>query len=89
MPNARVEYITNLQQGFIIGPGVCSGLKSKFPDKVACQGVGGAYKASMFDNALPQFTTKEAIEEAAKMFNMAVEKCPNSKITFGGYRFVF
>jgi hypothetical protein len=40
----------------------------------------------MFDNAKPQFTDPEAIKEAIGVFNKAVEKCPQSLITFGGYR---
>jgi cutinase len=49
-------------QGVIIGPGTCSALKKKLPNKVACQGVGGAYKASMADNGKAQFTDPEAIK---------------------------
>jgi hypothetical protein len=75
-------------QGLIIGPEVCSALKSKLGNKVGCQGIGGAYTASMTDNAKPAYTTQEAINEAIKMFKLAGSKCPNTKITFGGYRYV-
>jgi hypothetical protein len=42
----------------------------------------------MMDNGLEQYTSKEAIQEAVNTFNTAVQKCPSSLITFGGYRFV-
>jgi len=71
--------------GIIIGPETCSALKRKLPGKVACQGVGGAYKASMMDNGKAQFTDPAAIQEALKIFNEAAQKCPKAKITFGGY----
>lgn len=72
--------------GIIIGPETCSALKGKLGSgKVACQGVGGDYTASMFDNASLQFTSQAAINEAKRYFTRAVQKCPNAKIVFGGY----
>jgi cutinase len=53
----------------IIGPQTCSALKRKLPDKVACQGVGGAYKASMADNGKAQFTDPAAIQVRATQYN--------------------
>jgi cutinase len=71
-----------------MGPRVCKILKSEYPDKVACQGVGGAYSAGIIDNVQPKGTTTAAIAEATKMFNTASTKCPNTVIVFGGYRSV-
>jgi len=72
--------------GSFVGPQICSALKSALPSgTVACQGVGGKYTASMGDNGQERFTSQVAIDEAVKVFQQAVQKCPESKITFGGY----
>jgi len=72
--------------GSIIGPQVCRALKSAVGNgNVACQGVGGKYTASMMDNGQERFTSQVAIDEATKLFQQAVQKCPQAKITFGGY----
>ncbi|RHZ47804.1 hypothetical protein CDV55_100527 [Aspergillus turcosus] len=72
--------------GFIVGPGVCSSLKNDLgPDKVACQGVGGAYTAQLIPNILPQNTDPASIKAATDMFDLANAKCPNTKIVAGGY----
>ncbi|KAF2430444.1 cutinase-domain-containing protein [Tothia fuscella] len=71
--------------GGTMGPIVCKGLKENYPDKVACQGVGGAYSAGILDNVQPKGTTAAAISEATKMFTQASTKCPNALLTFGGY----
>ena len=63
-------------------------MKAKYNGKVACQGVGGAYKADVASNLLKKGTTDAAIAEGLNMFNLAFSKCPNSEIIFGGYRFV-
>jgi cutinase len=68
-----------------MGPQLCWGLKNAFLDNVACQGVGGAYDAGLIDNLLPAGTTREAIAEGRRMFELATEKCPNTKIVAGGY----
>ncbi|KAL4804062.1 cutinase-domain-containing protein [Aspergillus unguis] len=71
--------------GFIVGPGVCSNLKKKLgSDKVACQGVGGAYTAGLVQNSLPQNTDSGSINEAVKMFELA-DKCSDTQIFAGGY----
>ncbi|KAL4787137.1 cutinase-domain-containing protein [Aspergillus varians] len=71
--------------GSIVGPQVCSGLKSKLgSDKVACQGVGDAYTAGLIPNFLPQNTDKASINAAVNMFELA-NKCPDTQIVTGGY----
>jgi cutinase len=50
------------------------------------QGVGGPYDASLSANFLPAGTSREAIDEAKRMFQMANTKCPNARVVAGGYR---
>ncbi|KAB8237091.1 cutinase family protein [Aspergillus alliaceus] len=72
--------------GTVIGPPLCSALKSKLgADKVACQGVGGMYTGGLMQNALPQNTDPGAISTAKSLFEQASTKCPNTKIVAGGY----
>lgn len=72
-----------------MGPGVCSSLKNDLgSDKVACQGVGGAYTAQLLPNILPQNTDPASIKAATDMFDLANTKCPNTKIVAGGYRYI-
>jgi len=47
--------------------------------------VGGAYRASIGDNALRDGTTRAAITEAQGIFSEAASKCPDTVITAGGY----
>ncbi|KAL4877752.1 cutinase 3 [Aspergillus karnatakaensis] len=71
--------------GFIVGPQVCSNLKSELGrDNVACQGVGGAYTASLIPNFLPQNTNRASIQAAVDMFDLA-DACPDTQIVAGGY----
>jgi cutinase len=70
-----------------MGPVVCKGLKSKLgASNVACQGVGGAYRAGLAENVSPKGTTDAAIKVAKDHFQSAVRKCPQSQIVSGGYR---
>ncbi|TLD36119.1 hypothetical protein E2P81_ATG03008 [Venturia nashicola] len=71
--------------GGSMGPIVCRGLRTAFPEKLGCQGVGGGYTAALKDNGLAKETTDVAITEAQKMFTMVSTKCPNAIIIFGGY----
>ncbi|EAW13484.1 cutinase family protein [Aspergillus clavatus NRRL 1] len=72
--------------GFIVGPPTCTALKLKLgSDKVACQGVGGAYTANLLPNFLSQNTDPKSIAAATDMFQLARTKCPNTKIVTGGY----
>ncbi|PYH45980.1 cutinase family protein [Aspergillus saccharolyticus JOP 1030-1] len=72
--------------GTVIGPPLCTALKSKLgDDKVACQGVGGQYTAGLIQNDLPQNTDPASISAAKSVFEEAASKCPNTKIVAGGY----
>ncbi len=51
------------------------------------QGVGGPYTASLGDNFLPDGTSRAAIAEMIRLFNLANTKCPNAKVVAGGYRY--
>jgi cutinase len=69
-----------------MGPIVCKGLKTAYPGRVGCQGVGGKYTAALQDNGKTKGTTDGAIAEATNMFMTASTKCPKAILTFGGYR---
>jgi len=72
--------------GMSMGPTVCRGLKSKFgAGNVACQGVGGAYKAGLAENVYPKGTTDAAIRVAKDLLKQAATKCPAASIVSGGY----
>jgi len=72
--------------GMSMGPTVCRGLKSKFgAGNVACQGVGGAYKAGLAENVYPKGTTDAAIRVAKEHLQSAARKCPQASIVSGGY----
>ncbi|KAL2788545.1 cutinase 3 [Aspergillus keveii] len=71
--------------GFVVGPQVCSDLKSRLGrNNVACQGVGGAYTAGLIPNFLPENTNRQSIQAAVDMFELA-DKCPDTQIVAGGY----
>ncbi|KAL4864348.1 hypothetical protein BDV12DRAFT_205784 [Aspergillus spectabilis] len=71
--------------GFIVGPQVCSNLKSSLgSNNVACQGVGGAYTAGLIPNFLPENTNQASIQAAVDMFDLA-NACPDTQIVAGGY----
>ncbi|KAI8799570.1 cutinase [Cladochytrium replicatum] len=70
--------------GVSAGPNVAASLERQLKD-VWVQGVGGPYTAGLPENALPAGTTRAAINEAKRMFNLANTKCPDTAIVAGGY----
>jgi cutinase len=78
----------NSYQGCVVGPAVCNLLKAAYPNRVACHGIGGAYKASIGDNKLEKGTSPAAIDEGLNTFKQAAASCSNTKFVFGGYRLV-
>ncbi|KAL2018089.1 hypothetical protein VTK56DRAFT_1275 [Thermocarpiscus australiensis] len=71
--------------GATVGPDLANGLATYFPNDLWVQGVGGAYDATLEANALPLGTTQAAIDEAARLFTLANQKCPSSAVVAGGY----
>ncbi|KAF5669348.1 cutinase 3 [Fusarium circinatum] len=69
-----------------LGPRVASKLEAKYSKNgVWIQGVGGAYRATLGDNALPRGTSSAAIREMLGHFNDANQKCPDAVLLAGGY----
>jgi len=68
--------------GAIIGPGVFSSLKMKYPD-IAIQGV--EYGAGLMTNVLPGGAEYAGINKAKELFNAAATACPKSMLVGGGY----
>ncbi|KAL2127482.1 hypothetical protein VTI74DRAFT_10674 [Chaetomium olivicolor] len=71
--------------GISAGPNVANGLAARYGSSLWVQGVGGPYTAGLAENFLPAGTSRAAIDEAKRMFNMANQKCPNAAIVAGGY----
>lgn len=67
---------------------MATGLETRYPGNVWVQGVGGPYDAALAPNFLPAGTTRAAIDEAKRLFQLANTKCPNAAIVAGGYRSV-
>ncbi|KAL2161876.1 hypothetical protein VTH06DRAFT_7660 [Thermothelomyces fergusii] len=71
--------------GLSAGPNVASVLERTYGNNIWVQGVGGPYTADLLDNALPAGTTRAAINEAKRLFQLANSKCPNAAVVAGGY----
>lgn len=72
--------------GSLVGPDVASALERAYgASQVWVQGVGGPYDASIASNLLPGGSSTAAFNEAARLFNLANSKCPQSKVVAGGY----
>lgn len=74
-----------LYKGASAGPRVASALSCDFRNNLWVQGVGGPYTGSLADNLLPAGTTREAIDEAKRLFVLANTKCPDTPVVSGGY----
>jgi cutinase len=85
LPTSTKPQLTDVQQGSSTGPAVANVLAQKYGKDLWVQGVGGAYAATLADNAYPAGTSQGAIDEAKKMFNMANQKCPDAAVVAGGY----
>ncbi|KAG7147011.1 Cutinase like protein [Verticillium longisporum] len=69
-----------------LGPSIATALEREYGSTgVWIQGVGGAYAATLGDNALPDGTSSAAIREMKGLFELADSKCPSAKIIAGGY----
>ncbi|KAH7024934.1 cutinase [Microdochium trichocladiopsis] len=69
-----------------LGPRVASALESHYGDRqVWIQGVGDPYTATTSTNLLPDGASTVAINEMVRLINLSVSKCPNTKVTVGGY----
>ncbi|KAF4982481.1 hypothetical protein FZEAL_1906 [Fusarium zealandicum] len=69
-----------------LGPSVASKLEAAYgKNGVWIQGVGGQYRATLGDNALPRGTSNAAIQEMIGLFQQANTKCPAATIVAGGY----
>ncbi|KAI5923769.1 cutinase [Camillea tinctor] len=72
--------------GLSAGPIVASMLELNYgASNIWVQGVGGAYTADVPSNFLPGGTSKVAINEAKRLFELARAKCPSTPIVAGGY----
>lgn len=83
LPVYQVPILTQ-KQGVSLGPLLSTSLSHIYPS-LWTQGVGVPYNADFASNSLPGGASREAIQEAARIFNMAGSKCPSSKIVVGGY----
>ena len=74
-------------QGTTVGPALANALGDTY-NGMWVQGVGEAYTATFPPNLLPAGTTQDAIDEAKNLFTRAHDKCPDSVVLAGGYRYV-
>lgn len=79
----RSQLIDDLQ-GQQTGVPLASALENYYgAANVWVQGV--TYAADLFSNLLPGGSSSTAFNEAARLFNLANSKCPNSIVVAGGY----
>ncbi|CZT16260.1 related to Probable cutinase 3 [Ramularia collo-cygni] len=72
--------------GLTVGPPTCEGLKETLgDDKVACQGIGNGYTASVVDNISTIGTSRAGLAEGTKMVQLASTQCPDTQIVVAGY----
>ncbi|KXJ85746.1 carbohydrate esterase family 5 protein [Microdochium bolleyi] len=72
--------------GATVGPNVADALESRYGNsQVWIQGVGDPYTATTATNLLPDGASTVAINEMVRLVNLSASKCPNAKITVGGY----
>jgi cutinase len=60
-------------------------MKDLSNDQVACQGVGGAYKATLAANTQPKGTDEQSIAEATSVITAAMQNCPQARVVMAGY----
>jgi cutinase len=75
-------------KGTVVGGPLCAAMKTAANGGVACQGIGGAYKAQLAPNTQPKGTNDASINEAVKVIKQAMTACPDSKMVLAGYRYV-
>jgi hypothetical protein len=83
----RAFHNAKFLQGTIVGSQLCAAMKTA--GDVACQGVGGAYKATLAANTQPKGTDDASIQQAVSLIMQAMTQCPNSKMVLAGYRQVY
>lgn len=87
---SRLTYTSDLK-GEQLGPKICDGLKKTLGyQTVACQGVGGPYKAYANDSKTTLATSTPAVLEAQRLIKMAYNACDgpgkqNTSLLLGGY----
>lgn len=71
--------------GTIVGGPLCAAMKKISNDQVACQGVGGDYKAELAPNFQAKGTDDKSIAEAVKVIGAAMKNCPQARVVLAGY----
>ncbi|KAL2116069.1 hypothetical protein VTJ04DRAFT_10324 [Mycothermus thermophilus] len=73
--------------GISAGPNLATSLTTTYQSNggIWVQGVGDPYLAQGAHNFLPLGTTREAIDEGKRLFQLAHTKCPTSVVVAGGY----
>lgn len=66
----------NEHQGTVVGAPLCAAMKKQA--NVACQGVGGAYKAQLAPNTLPQGTDQASIDQAVQVRAISAPRLTHS-----------